>query len=77
MLSNVVDQAAQAYDIYLIIYVCVGITEADARGHKQNPLKTQDFTPFFWNTRYFARNFSISNSECEKPRISKFLVRNT
>ena len=27
------DQAAQAYDIYLIIYVCVGITEADARGH--------------------------------------------
>ena len=29
----VVDQAAQAYDIYLIIYVCVGITEADARGH--------------------------------------------
>ena len=46
MLSNVVDQAAQAYDIYLIIYVCVDITEADARGHKQNPLKTQDFTPF-------------------------------
>ena len=35
MVSNVfvVDQAAQSYDIYLIIYVYVGITEADARGH--------------------------------------------
>ena len=35
MVSNVfvVDQAAQAYDIYLTTYVCVGITEADARGH--------------------------------------------
>ena len=34
MLSNilVVDQAAQVYDIYLI-YVCVGATEADAKGH--------------------------------------------
>ena len=34
MVSNVfaVDQAAQAYDIYLIIYVCVGFTEANARG---------------------------------------------
>ena len=32
MLSNVADQTAQAYDIYLIIYVLVGITEADARG---------------------------------------------
>ena len=29
----VVDQAPQAYDIYLIIYVCVGTTEAGARGH--------------------------------------------
>ena len=33
MLSSVVDQAAQAYDIYLIIYVCVGTLEADARWH--------------------------------------------
>ena len=35
MVSNVfiVDQAAQAYDIYLIIYVCASITEADVRGH--------------------------------------------
>ena len=35
MVSNVfvVDQAAQAFDIYLIIYVRVGTTEADARGH--------------------------------------------
>ena len=34
IVSNVfvVDQAAQAYNIYLKIYVCVGITEADARG---------------------------------------------
>ena len=34
MLSNilVVDQAAQVYDIYLM-YVCVGATEADAKGH--------------------------------------------
>ena len=29
----VFDQAAQAYDIYLVIYVCVGSTEADVRGH--------------------------------------------
>ena len=29
----VVDQAAQVYDIYLIVYVCVGATEADTRGH--------------------------------------------
>ena len=43
----VVDQDAQAYDIYLIIYVCVVNTEADARGHTQNPLKTRDITPFF------------------------------
>ena len=28
-----VDQAAQAYYSYLIIYVCVGATEADSRGH--------------------------------------------
>ena len=35
MVPNVfgVDQAAQAYDIYLIIYACVGVTEANARGH--------------------------------------------
>ena len=35
MVSNVfvVDQAAQVYDIYLIIYVLVGITEADATRH--------------------------------------------
>ena len=35
MLSNdfVANQAGQAYDIYLIIYVCVGTTEANARGH--------------------------------------------
>ena len=35
MVSNVstVDRAAQAYDIYLIIYVCIGATEADAREH--------------------------------------------
>ena len=48
MVSNVfvVDQAALAYDIYLIIYVCVGATEANARGHTYNPLKTRDFTPF-------------------------------
>ena len=34
MVSNifVVDQAAQAYDIYLI-YACVGATEADTREH--------------------------------------------
>ena len=48
MVSNVfvVDQAALAYDIYLIIFVCVGATEADAREHTYNPLKTRDFTPF-------------------------------
>ena len=35
MVSNVivVDQVAQAYNIYLIIYACAGITEADTRGH--------------------------------------------
>ena len=34
MVSNVfvVDQSAQTH-FYLIIYVCVGITEADARGY--------------------------------------------
>ena len=34
MVSNVfvVDQAAQAYDIYLI-YLCVSMTEDDATGH--------------------------------------------
>ena len=48
MVSNVfvVDQAAQAYNIYLIIYVCVGTTEVVAREHIFNPLKTRDFTPF-------------------------------
>ena len=48
MVSNVfvVDQAAQAYDIYWIMYVCVGAAEADARGHTWNPLKTRDFTHF-------------------------------
>ena len=29
----VVDRDAQAYDIYLIIYACVGVTEADPREH--------------------------------------------
>ena len=35
MMSNIVavDEAALAYDVYLIIYVCVGASEADARGH--------------------------------------------
>ena len=35
MVSNVfvVDQAAQAYGIYIITYACVGVTAADARGH--------------------------------------------
>ena len=51
MVSNVfvVDQAAQAYDIYLI-YVCVSMTEADGTGHTKNPLNTRDFTPFlkYW-----------------------------
>ena len=28
-----IDQASQAYEIYLIIYVCVGATYANARGH--------------------------------------------
>ena len=40
------DKAAQAYNIYLITYVCVGTTEADARGHTKIPLKTLDFIPF-------------------------------
>ena len=50
MLSNVVDQAAHGSDIYLIIYVCVGTMEADARGYTWNPLKTEDLTIFlrYW-----------------------------
>ena len=50
MLSNVVDQATHGSDIYLIIYVCVGTTEADARGYTWNPLKTEDLTIFlrYW-----------------------------
>ena len=35
----VVEQAAQLYNIYLIICVCVVTTNADARGHTYNPLK--------------------------------------
>ena len=48
MMSNVfaVDRAAQAYNIYLIIYVCVGTTEADTIGNTYNPLETRDFAPF-------------------------------
>ena len=30
----------------LKIYISEGTTEADARGHTYNPLKTRDFTPF-------------------------------
>ena len=33
----VIDRAAQAYNICLIIYVCVGITEGDARKIHQKP----------------------------------------
>ena len=35
MVSNVffANQSAQAYEIYWIIYVCVGATEEDGRGH--------------------------------------------
>ena len=49
LVSNVffVDcKAAQTYDTHLIIYVCVGTTETDDRGHTYNPLKTQNFSPF-------------------------------
>ena len=42
----VVDQAARAYYIYLIIYLCVGATETDTKEHTYNRLKTRDFTPF-------------------------------
>ena len=30
----------------LKMYISEGTTEADARGHTYNPLKTRDFTPF-------------------------------
>ena len=48
MVTNVfvVVQVAQVYGIYLIIYVCIGTTEADAKGHTWDLLKTRDFTPF-------------------------------
>ena len=48
MVSNafVVDEAAQAYNIYLIIYVCVGTRKADARDYTESSLKTQDLTSF-------------------------------
>ena len=42
----VVVQVAQVYGIYLIIYVCVGTMEADAKEHTWNLLKTWDFTSF-------------------------------
>ena len=45
--SSIADQAAQAYNIYLITYVGVGTTETDARGHKKTPRKTLDFIPFW------------------------------
>ena len=72
-----VDRAAQAY-IYLIIYVCVGTSEADARGHTCNPLKTWDpFRSFFEILGISLEIFGISNSKCDKPIILKFLIRNT
>ena len=30
---SAVDQVEQVYNIYLIIYICVGATEADVRRH--------------------------------------------
>ena len=42
----VLDEAAQAYNIYLIIYVWVSTREADARDYTESSLKTQDLTSF-------------------------------
>ena len=48
MVSNVfvVDQAVEAYNLYLKIQVCICNRGADARGHTYNPLKIPDFTSF-------------------------------
>ena len=48
MVSNVfaADEAAQAYNIYLTIYVCVGTRNADARDYTESSLKMQDLTSF-------------------------------
>ena len=43
----------------------------------KNPLKTRDFTPFFEILGILLEIPSISNSRCEKPSISKFLIQNT
>ena len=57
-------------------FVYVGTTEADARGHIYNPLRTLGFTPF---SKYyvFLSKFlpSISNSRYVKPSISKFSIK--
>ena len=78
MVSNVfvVDQAAQVYTIYSIIYVCVGTAVADATGHTQNLLKI-GISHLFWNTRYFHRYAYFSSWRCKKPSYFKILIRNT
>ena len=79
MVSNgfAVDGTVQGYNIYSTIYVCVGNTEADAREHSYNPQKPRDFAPFFEILPISFEIPNISNSRCEKPTISKFLIRNT
>ena len=40
--------------------------EVDATGYTGGPLKTRDFTPFFRNARYFARNTVYSKFNARK-----------
>ena len=56
---SVVDQAVQVFEIYLIIYVCVGITEADARGMEYNCLIFSKYLVFQIKNLVFQSKYLV------------------
>ena len=60
---SVVDQAVQVFEIYLIIYVCVGITEADARGMEYNCLIFSKYLVFQIKNLVFQSKFLAFRSK--------------
>ena len=79
MVSNVfvVDQGAQAHNIYLIIYVCVGNCGSRCQRIYIELTKNSGFPNFFEILRISLKIPSISNSSCKIPSILKFLIQST
>ena len=71
----VLDQAAQVF-IYLIIHVCVGNYGSRCSKTYIESIKNPWFHTFFKILDISLEIPSISHSICEKPSISKFLIRN-